>query len=101
MEIDIMSRISNMQTEKELLCKIFNELTLGGAIQKSNFKTSLEKGEYVSCLNKIESSNSGIGKGRFAQHLSVECTKTLYLAIYKLLLKQFSKEWTKFDGIIQ
>lgn len=75
MEIDIMSHISNMQTEKKLLCKIFNELTLGGTIQKGNFKTSLENGEFVSCLNKIESSNSGIGKGRFSQHLSVECTK--------------------------
>lgn len=62
MEIDIMSRISNMQTEKELLCKIFNELTLGGAIQKSNFKTSLEKENMFLVLIKLKVATQGLEK---------------------------------------
>ena len=65
MEIDIMNHISDMKTEKELLCKIFNELTLGGTRQKTNFKTALEKGEYDSCLRKIENNSSGIEKDDF------------------------------------
>ncbi|PEC46371.1 AAA family ATPase [Bacillus sp. AFS096315] len=70
-EIDIMDNISEMRVEKDIICMVFNELTLGGEGQKNNFKTELDNGDFVSCLNKIESSHSGIGKGRFAQHLSV------------------------------
>lgn len=62
-----------------------------GQYKKSNFKTSLEKGEYVSCLNKIESSNSGIGKGRFAQHLSVECTKNFIPSYIQAAIKTIFK----------
>lgn len=75
MEIDIMSQIKDLSYEKDIINTIFCELTSGGEQQKKNFQLELEQGKYVSCLKKIESSHSAIGKGRFAQHLSIECTK--------------------------
>jgi putative ATP-dependent endonuclease of the OLD family len=73
-ELDIMDCIEHPSPEEGVIISIFDELTLGGKQQKKNFKTEIGNGDYVSCLNKIESSHSGIGKGRFAQHLSVMCT---------------------------
>ncbi|MEH7158302.1 ATP-dependent nuclease [Neobacillus drentensis] len=75
MEIDIMESVKELKHEKEILNNIFTNLTLGGERQKKNFQNELEQGKYVACLKKIESSHSGIGKGRFAQHLSIECTE--------------------------
>ncbi|TKH03743.1 ATP-dependent endonuclease, partial [Peribacillus simplex] len=75
MEIDIMSEIKELSHEKKILNNLFSELTLGGLKQKKNFSVELEQGKYISCLNKLESSHSGIGKGRFAQHFSVVCTE--------------------------
>ncbi|MEW9910334.1 ATP-dependent endonuclease [Bacillus pacificus] len=75
MEIDIMSQIKNLTPEKDIINTIFCELTSGGERQQQNFKLELEQGKYVDCLKKIESSHSAIGKGRFAQHLSIECTE--------------------------
>lgn len=71
MEIDMM----DTSKDKEIFSRVFNELTSGGLSQKNNFKTSLDAKDYVNCLSKIESKHSRIGKGRFAQGLSTECTK--------------------------
>ncbi|MCM3768387.1 ATP-dependent endonuclease [Neobacillus niacini] len=74
MEIDMMD-ISNDKGATAIFSQVFNDLTSGGATQKKNFKDSLNNGNYVDCLKKIESKHSHIGKGRFAQGLSSECTK--------------------------
>ncbi|WP_179301697.1 ATP-dependent nuclease [Neobacillus jeddahensis] len=71
MEIDMM----DTSKDKEIFAHVFNELTSGGATQKKNFKDSLDCKNYVDCLKKIESKHSRIGKGRFSQGLSTECTK--------------------------
>ena len=55
------------------IIQIFNELTTGKDTQKVNFKNEIETQKYWKCLKKIES--NGIGKGRFAQKLAVECQK--------------------------
>jgi putative ATP-dependent endonuclease of OLD family len=74
LEVDIMDTCSNNQSE-QVIIDVFNSLTLGGGIQKRNFKTELESKLFYKCLSKIESSNSGIGKGRFAQAFSISCIK--------------------------
>lgn len=75
MEVDIMDISSTSEEAKDLICNIFNELTVGGGQQKENFKNELNSGDYWSCLRKIESSSNEVGKGRFAQRLSIMCTK--------------------------
>ena len=67
LEIEIMSKCTE-NTDKELICNIFNELTIGGDRQKSNFKKDFNECKYWECLKRIE--GNGIGKGRFAQRLS-------------------------------
>lgn len=74
MEIDIFQNTVN-EKDKEIIFKLFNDLTLGKKQQKENFKKAFNEGDFVSCLAKIESSNSGIGKGRFAQQFSIDCNK--------------------------
>jgi len=74
MEIDMME-ISNSNHATEIFTQVFNDLTSGGPMQMRNFKNSLDNGNYADCLNKIESKHSRIGKGRFSQGLSTECTK--------------------------
>jgi putative ATP-dependent endonuclease of the OLD family len=74
-EVEIMDKIETGSKEESIIINLFNVLTMGGQKQKENFKKELQNGEYISCLNKIESSHSGIGKGRFAQHLSIMCTE--------------------------
>jgi putative ATP-dependent endonuclease of the OLD family len=88
MEIDMM----DTSKDKGVFSKVFNELTSGGEKQKNNFKTSLDSKDYVSCLSKIESKHSRIGKGRFAQGLSTECTKdNIPSYIEEAIQKIFSK----------
>ncbi|TDK61794.1 DUF2813 domain-containing protein [Bacillus salipaludis] len=72
MEIDIFKKTVT-EKDKEIIIKLFNDLTLGKKQQKENFKKAFNNGDFVSCLAKIESSNSGIGKGRFAQQFSIDC----------------------------
>ncbi|OXS72074.1 ATP-dependent nuclease [Priestia filamentosa] len=74
MEIDMM-RQADAKKSTEVFINVFNELTEGGPRQKQNFKRSLDNKEYPECLKKVESQHAGIGKGRFAQSLSVECTQ--------------------------
>jgi putative ATP-dependent endonuclease of OLD family len=52
-------------------------LTKGGERQKRNFKSELSTGQYDKCLSKIESTYSGIGKGRFAQRLANMVSETM------------------------
>lgn len=70
LEIDLMMVNSNHPENKKNICDTFNELTLGGTIQKENFEAELNNGDFYSCLRKIENSQNKIGKGRFAQRLS-------------------------------
>lgn len=74
LEVDIFN--STDGDGKIIISNIFNELTAGGTIQKQNFKNNLEQGKYDKCLSQIESSASGIGKGRFALRLAEECNET-------------------------
>ncbi|MEG2262107.1 MAG: AAA family ATPase [Raoultibacter sp.] len=74
-EVDIFNVSS--ATDKEILCEVFNQLTSGGKQQKQHFKTNLDTGNYDKCLRQIESSHSGIGKGRFAQRLAVKATSSM------------------------
>jgi putative ATP-dependent endonuclease of OLD family len=72
-EVDIMRACSNNANAKKIICDVFDSLTDGGQRQKENFKSELEGCNYWSCLRKIES--KGIGKGRFAQVMSIKCTE--------------------------
>lgn len=72
-EVDMMDKCYKNTKAKKIIYDIFNSLTDGGKRQKNNFKTELEDGDYWSCLRKIES--NGIGKGRFAQKMSIKCNK--------------------------
>lgn len=74
-EIDVFNCAKT--ADKEIICSIFNQLTNGGKQQQKNFKRNMGAGEYYKCLNQIESSYSGIGKGRFAQRLANEATLTM------------------------
>ena len=68
LEIDIFKK--SIGSDRDILCSIFNQLTSGGQTQKKNFSAELSSGRYNKCLAKIESTYSGIGKGRFAQRLA-------------------------------
>lgn len=68
LEIDIFKK--SIGSDRDILCSIFNQLTNGGQTQKKNFSAELSSGRYNKCLAKIESTYSGIGKGRFAQRLA-------------------------------
>ena len=72
-EIEIMK--TSGKQEKEILCEIYYELTPGGEKQKGNFKSEIESGDYWKCLTKIEGEE--IGKGRFSQRLSTNCSKEM------------------------
>ncbi|WP_373893830.1 ATP-dependent endonuclease [Virgibacillus sp. CBA3643] len=74
LETDIMD-ISKDNNSLEVIIQLFEELTVGGDEHKRNFKDALHEGDYSACLRKIESAHSKIGKGRFSQVLSMECTK--------------------------
>lgn len=56
--------------ECKVITNVFNELTSGGDQQKSNFAENMKSAKYWACLGQIESSYSGIGKGRFAQRFA-------------------------------
>lgn len=68
LEIDLMK---SFQSNGEITCVInaFNVATVGGDIQKRNFRTNYAKNDYDACLRVVESKN--IGKGRFAQELAL------------------------------
>ena len=68
LEIDIFKK--SIGSDRDILCSIFNQLTNGGQTQKKNFSAELSSGRYNKCLAKIESTYSGIGKGRLAQRLA-------------------------------
>lgn len=74
MEIDMMAH-SYSKNSTDVFVNIFNALTMGGTKQKQNFKVQLDTQDYVNCLKKVENKHSRIGKGRFAQGLSTECTQ--------------------------
>ncbi|MEK3701936.1 AAA family ATPase [Paenibacillus sp. FSL R10-2199] len=76
LETDIMLSSFSDPLARKTIYSTFNELTSGGDQQKLNFKTELENGKYDACLRKIENSDNGIGKGRFAQRLSTKCQKS-------------------------
>lgn len=77
LETDIML-ISNSlydQEAEDIICSVFDEITLGGQKQKSNFRMNLNTWDVAACLRQIENSDNKIGKGRFAQKLSSKCIK--------------------------
>jgi len=77
-EIDIFQKCEPPFTnEHALICSIFKELTDGGEQQINNFVSNFSVKAYDKCLRQIESSHSGIGKGRFAQRLSSRVTANM------------------------
>lgn len=76
-EVDMMEKAALQKESKEenlnIICDLFSNLTIGGAMQKTNFKTEIMSGEYWKCLKKIE--GNGIGKGRFSQKFANICRK--------------------------
>ncbi|MBS3873131.1 MAG: AAA family ATPase [Firmicutes bacterium] len=64
-------------TDKAVIYSVFDQLTSGGDQQRRNFSANLTSGDYYKCLRQIESSHSGIGKGRFAQRLAEKVTPTM------------------------
>ena len=75
LEIDIFNA-ANI-ADKGIISKVFGDLTSGGEQHKQNFSKNLMSGDYYKCLSQIESSHSGIGKGRFAQRLAGEVAPTM------------------------
>lgn len=74
-EVDVF--LCSTEADIETICSLFDQLTAGGERQKTGFKANMVAGEYYKCLNQIESSYSGIGKGRFAQRLASNVTATM------------------------
>ncbi|MEK4254799.1 TOPRIM nucleotidyl transferase/hydrolase domain-containing protein [Ureibacillus sp. FSL K6-2830] len=95
-EVDIMEACSDSEEGKNIICSIFNELTTGGERQKVNFKKELDSGDYWACLRKIENSDNEIGKGRFAQRLSLMCIKE-HIPIY--IEKAIDHIYSKIDEV--
>ena len=95
LETEIMLNSHSNVTAQKAIYSTFNELTSGGAQQKINFKTELETGKYDACLRKIENSDNGIGKGRFAQRLS---TKSLEAHIPDYVKSAIQKIHDKVDA---
>lgn len=75
-EIDILRKIYK-ESDRKIICSVFNELSDGGKKQKDNFKANMDSQDFKKCLAQIESSHSNIGKGRFAQRLASVCTKAM------------------------
>lgn len=75
LEVDIFKKATG--PDRDVLCSIFNQLTNGGQVQKNNFSAELSSGMYNKCLSKIESTYSGIGKGRFAQRLATHISASM------------------------
>ena len=71
LEIDMMQNSNKHKAATTVFIDIFNDLTIGGDTQKSNFKKAIKDEDYWKCLSKIE--GNGIGKGRFAQKLWGKC----------------------------
>lgn len=75
LEVDIFKTAN--ENDQKIISSVFNQLTKGGEHQKRNFENELSTGQYNTCLAKIESSHSGIGKGRFAQRLANMVSETM------------------------
>ena len=75
LEVDIFKNAT--EQDQTVLCSVFNQLTKGGQIQKNNFSDELSSGGYNKCLSKIESTHSGIGKGRFSQRLATHVSASM------------------------
>lgn len=75
LEVDIFKTAN--ENDQKIISSVFNQLTKGGERQKRNFENELSTGQYNTCLAKIESSHSGIGKGRFAQRLANMVSETM------------------------
>ncbi|QZN78719.1 ATP-dependent endonuclease [Paenibacillus sp. DR312] len=73
-EVDLMINCSDDTESNDILISLFEDLTNGGEKQKTNFRDNLNKEDFWACLRQIESSHSGIGKGRFSQRLAQKCT---------------------------
>lgn len=97
LETEIMANCKSNISAQEKIWQTFNELTSGGDQQKENFKKELKEGKYDACLRKIENSSNGIGKGRFAQRLSMKCTKH---HIPSYIEDAIDKIFEKVDGLI-
>lgn len=93
-EVDMMIACAEDVKSKTIICDVFNSLTDGGDRQKQNFKSELENGDYWSCLRKIESNS--IGKGRFAQTMSIRCDKEHIPEYIKAALNDIHKKVDEF-----
>lgn len=67
LEVDIMSSFYQSRHADQIIDS-FNNATVGGKIQKNNFKEKLLSQDYEGCLNMIE--RKEVGKGRFAQEIA-------------------------------
>ncbi|APZ50152.1 ATP-dependent endonuclease [Jeotgalibaca sp. PTS2502] len=70
LETDIFKQAHD-EMHNEIIISIFNELTEGKDVHKENFKQNFHNMDFDKCLEAIEGSTSKIGKGRFAQTLSL------------------------------
>lgn len=68
-EVDMLDQ--NGDEAITLFSKVYSETRTGGARQQKNFDDDLNEGKYWKALKKID---DNIGKGRFAQRLSVHLT---------------------------
>lgn len=75
LEVDLFKK--STEQDRNILCSVFNQLTKGGHTQKNNFSAELSAGMYHKCLFKIESTYSGIGKGRFSQRLANQVSASM------------------------
>lgn len=73
LEVEIMISIEEKEEAKNILKELYGSLVNQSNIRKERFNKALDEGDYFKCLNKIEAKD--IGKGRFAQSLSLKCTE--------------------------
>ncbi|WP_252254691.1 TOPRIM nucleotidyl transferase/hydrolase domain-containing protein [Clostridium sp. ZBS12] len=73
LEVEIMISIEGKKEASDILKEVYGVLVNESDTRKKRFNEALDDGDYFECLNRIEAKD--IGKGRFAQRLSLECNE--------------------------
>lgn len=71
LEVEIMKACKGDVEAQQIIKKVYRELVDNNELKCKRFNKKLEEEEWFKCLNRIET--NGVGKGRFAQILSLYC----------------------------
>lgn len=73
LEVEIMDSCSKNEDALRILKQVYSELECDSELKQNRFNESLGSGDWFKCLKRIEA--RGVGKGRFAQRLSLACVE--------------------------